>query len=631
MGYDSPDLSLNGLIADIAVGKIQLPDFQRAWKWDDDRIRSLLASIARGHPVGVLMMLQVDGDRARFAPQRLAGVSAENLLPPDRLILDGQQRLTSLFQALGSGRPVETTDTRGKRLNRWYYVDIRAAAADDADIEEAVLSIPEDKIVRDDFGRTVVADYSTTDKECSAEMFPLALAFHMPSVFAWQNRYLQIGQDEAAARAERWNVFYTRVLDNFVQYTVPTIVLAKDTPKDAVCTVFEKVNTGGVPLNVFELLTAMFAADGFRLKKDWDDRRTALAKRPVLKELESADFLQAIALLATRDRRRAFVESGREGVAPGIGCKRKDILDLSVSDYQDRADEVTDAFIWAAEFLNQESIFAARDVPYRTQIVPLAVIRAVLGNKAAFHGVRERIKRWYWSGVLGELYGGSTETRFARDVEQVADWADDAANPVPITVADASFREQRLMTLRTRNSAAYKGIYALLMATGAKDWLKHEEMGLANFFDYQVDIHHIFPKAWCAKNGIDEARRESAINKTAISRHTNILIGGRAPSVYLATLEEKGGVDAKFLDGVVSTHAIDTTTMRANNFDAFFNDRRERLLGMIEGAMGTPVLRDVAGGPVEVFDEELIEEDDVEVDSPLDDLSTQGTVQTVTD
>jgi hypothetical protein len=71
--------------------------------------------------------------------------------------------------------------------------------------------------------------------------------------------------------------------------------------------------------------------------------------------------------------------------------------------------------------------------------------------------------------------------------------------------------------------------------------------------------------------------------------------------------------------------------MRANNFDAFFNDRRERLLGMIEGAMGTPVLRDVAGGPVEVFDEELIEEDDVEVDSPLDDLSTQGTVQTVTD
>lgn len=82
MGYDSPDLSLNGLIADIGIGKIQLPDFQRAWKWDDDRIRSLLASIARGHPVGVLMMLQVDGDRARFAPQRLAGVTTQNLLRP---------------------------------------------------------------------------------------------------------------------------------------------------------------------------------------------------------------------------------------------------------------------------------------------------------------------------------------------------------------------------------------------------------------------------------------------------------------------------------------------------------------------------------------------------------------------
>jgi len=610
VGFDSPDLSLNGLLADIAAGKIQLPDFQREWKWDDDRIRSLLASIARGHPVGVLMMLQVDGDRAKFAPKPVAGVTGEHLLPPDRLILDGQQRLTSLYQALGSGRPVDTTDTRGKRLSRWYYVDVKAAAAEGADIEEAVRSIPGDKLVRDDFGRTIVADYSTIDKECSAEMFPLALAFHMPSVFAWQNRYLQIGQDDAAARSERWNVFYTRVLDNFVQYTVPTIVLAKDTAKDAVCTVFEKVNTGGVPLNVFELLTAMFAADGFRLKTDWDTRRAVLTKRPVLKELESADFLQAIALLATRETRREFVAAGREGTAPGIGCKRKDILEMSVADYQRWADPVTEAFVWAAEFLNQESIFAARDVPYRTQIVPLAVIRAVLGQKAAFHGVRERIKRWYWSGVFGELYGGSTETRFARDVEQVPEWADDAAKAVPITVADASFREQRLMTLRTRNSAAYKGIYALLMATGAQDWLKHESMGLANFFDYQVDIHHIFPKAWCAKNGIDEARRESAINKTAISRHTNILIGGRAPSAYLKTLEERGGVDAPFLDGVVATHGISTAAMRQDDFDVFFGDRRERLIAMIEAAMGTPVLREVVGAQVEVFDPEPTEEDD---------------------
>jgi hypothetical protein len=612
VGFDSPDLSLNGLLADIGVGKIQLPDFQREWKWDDDRIRSLLGSIARGHPVGVLMMLQVDSDATRFAPKPVAGVTSGHLLPPDRLILDGQQRLTSLYQALAGQGPVDTSDPRGKKLQRWYYVDIQAVVADNADIEEAILSIPADKVIRDDFGRTVVADYSSLDGECLAEVFPLAQAFHMPAVFAWQNRYLQIDPDEAGSRAERWNKFYSRVLDNFVQYTVPTIVLNKDTPKDAVCTVFEKVNTGGVPLNVFELLTASFAADNFRLKVDWQERRDILAKKAALREVQNTDFLQAVALMTTRERRLAFVAAGRDGTPPGIGCKRKDILDLTVADYQRWAPDLVDAFSWAGEFLNEESIFIARDVPYRTQLVPLAVIRAALGGKAAFYGVRERIRQWFWCGVLGELYGGSIETRFARDLEQVPDWASDASNPTPLTVSDASFREQRLQTLRTRNSAAYKGIYALLMSTGARDWLKSEQIGLANFHDYQVDIHHIFPKAWCAKNHIDEARQESIVNKTAIARHTNIVIGGRAPSKYLLSLAADADVTSEFLDGVVETHAIRPDRLRSDDFDGFFDDRKERLLTMISDAMGKPAIRDVATSGEETYEEEPADEDLVE-------------------
>lgn len=615
MGFDSPDLSLNGLMADIGIGKIQLPDFQREWKWDDDRIRSLLASIARGHPVGVLMMLQVDGDRARFAPKPVAGVAASSLLPPDRLILDGQQRLTSLYQALAADRPVDTTDARGKRIRRWYYVRMRDAIAEDADIEEAIISVPEDKVIRDQFGRTVIADYSSRDAECEAEVFPLSLAFNMPAVFAWHNRYLKIASDQAAERSDRWNRFYTTILDNFVQYTVPAIILSKDTPKEAVCTIFEKVNTGGVPLNVFELLTASFAAEGFRLKNDWEGRRARLAAKPALREVENTDFLQAVALLATRERRQNFVAAERDGVAPGIGCKRRDILGLSVEEYKRWADPVTEGFIWAAEFLSQEHVFIARDVPYRTQLVPLAAIRVVLGNDASLYGIRERIRQWFWCGVLGELYGGSVETRFARDLEQVPDWSRSQTTATPITVEEAGFRDQRLLTLRTRNSAAYKGIYALLMREGARDWLKHESIDLASFFDYQVDIHHIFPKAWCARNGIDQARQESVVNKTAISRHTNILIGGRAPADYLKTLAERSGVTAEFLDGIVASHAIDPSAMRANDFDAFFAARKEKLLQLIENAMGKTAVRELPAEPEE-YEPELADEGDEDATGP---------------
>jgi hypothetical protein len=603
-GFDSPDLPLEELLEHIRVGKIQLPDFQREWKWDDDRIKSLIASVVRGYPVGVLMMLEVGGEHTRFAPTPLAGVDRNSVIKPERLVLDGQQRLTSLFQSLKYGRPVETTDSRGKKISRWYYIDIDAAIDGATDLEDAIHSIPEDRVVRDQFGRNVVADYSTEDLEISQGWFPLRIVYDHSALTDWQLNYLTADAGVVAERVPRWKAFHERVIGNVVGYTVPTIVLNKETPRDAVCTVFEKVNTGGVVLNVFELLTATFAADGFSLKDNWTARKTALSKHRVLRDVESTDFLQVVTLMATRARKQRFVDEKRDGLAPGIGCRRKDILDLELEDYQDWAPKVERAFLWAAEFLTQESIFDSRDVPYRSQLVPLAAIRTTFGDNPPMYGARDRIARWYWGGVFGELYGGSTETRFARDLEQVPEWARNPGAPEPVTVTDASFREQRLLTLRTRNSAAYKGIYALLMHDQAKDWLERKIINHATFFDYQIDIHHIFPKAWCAKNEVADDLRESIVNKTAIARHTNILIGGRAPSEYMKTLATKADVDAAFVDSTIATHEIDPMLMRKDDFAGFFADRKDRLLSAIEKAMGKAVIREAPDLPGEEFEDQ---------------------------
>jgi hypothetical protein len=605
MPFESPDLNLGELLADVGKGKVQLPDFQREWKWDDDRVKALLASIARDHPVGVLMLLEVDGDQTRFAPKPVAGVDVANAETPELLILDGQQRLTSLFQSLHSGRPVDTCDPRGKKLRRWYYLDIKVALADGADVEEAIQSLPEDRIVRDDFGRNVVADYSSVEKECAEEMFPLSIVYDNAAIFAWQGKYISGDPEHAQARVARWNLFYDGVLKHFIMYKVPAIVLKKDTPKEAVCTVFEKVNTGGVALNVFELLTATFAADNFRLKQDWDSRKNRLKGKPVLRTVESTDFLQSVTLLATRQRRLDYKPTG-DGAekAPGVGCKRKDMLGITREEYLRWADPVTDGLAWASSFLAQEFIFRADDLPYHTQLVPLAAIHAILGAKIDNHAIHGRIRQWFWCGVLGELYGGTTETRFARDVEQVPSWAE-GGSTLPNSVFDASFREQRLDTLRTRNSAAYKGIYALLMRGGSLDWMKHQPMSYATFFDYQVDIHHIFPKAWCDKTGVAKVRRESIVNKTAISRPTNISIGGRSPAEYVLTLEAKSGASSAQLDSIFATHLIDPSALRSADFDRFYADRRTKLLDLVGAAMGKEPMRDVEAADVaEDFDEE---------------------------
>ena len=429
---------------------------------------------------------------------------------------------------------------------------------------------------------------------------------------------------EDAARRKK---FLTDVLQPMLGYDIPAIELDKSTTKDAVATVFEKVNTGGLALNVFELLTAVFAGDAkyftqhgtdFRLNDDWQETQRVIQPHAVLAGVANTDFLQGITLLASRTRNLAG------GARPAaITARKEDVLKLQLAEYLRWSRQLRAALVWAAGFLADQHIHAAGFVPYRTQIVPLAVTRVILGADADLHGVRQRLGQWFWCGVLGELYAGAVETRFARDVEQVPDWARAAIDTsvisaVPTTVADASFQESRLLSLRTRNSAAYKGIYALLMACGAQDWRFAQTFDGTQYATLAVDIHHIFPRAWCEKNGVNADRRESIVNKTPLGRLTNQSIGSASPAVYLPKLEKTAGIDAASLDSLVGSHAIDTNALRAADFDTFFVTRRAALLALIEDAMGKPAQRDVETGELaeapNAFEEEPDDLDDVAPD-----------------
>jgi hypothetical protein len=140
----------------------------------------------------------------------------------------------------------------------------------------------------------------------------------------------------------------------------------------------------------------------------------------VLHGIEKTDFLQAVCLLATRARRMKKLEEGEtEEKAPAVSCKRKNILKLMLEDYKENADKVVKGFEKAAKLLNIQNIFTSWDIPYRTQITPLAATLAVLDEDADTDGVRKKIFKWYWCGVLGELYGSTIETRFAKDLVEL--------------------------------------------------------------------------------------------------------------------------------------------------------------------------------------------------------------------
>src|SRR5271163_3703232 len=103
--FKTHEPSLPELLDDIHKGQIQLPDFQRGWVWDDDHIRALIASVSMSYPIGAVMLLETGGAGIRFKPRLFEGVELTGHVEPAKLALDGQQRLTSLYMALRSGKP----------------------------------------------------------------------------------------------------------------------------------------------------------------------------------------------------------------------------------------------------------------------------------------------------------------------------------------------------------------------------------------------------------------------------------------------------------------------------------------------------------------------------------------------
>ncbi len=594
---------LHKLLEDCHSGALQLPDFQRSWVWDEDRIKSLIASVSRAFPVGALMTLNTGG-AVNFKPRPVEGApDAAKSAAPRSLLLDGQQRMTSLYQVTLRGQVVETVTPKNKKVQRWFYIDIRKALDPAVDRDEAVVGVPPDRVIRAEFGRQVVLDVSTPDKEYAALMYPVAQVF---DTYDWQDGFDEHwrGDDQEDTR-KLFKKFRKDVLENFRCYQVPVIALDQSTSKEAVCVVFEKVNTGGKPLDAFELVTAMYAAEGHELRKDWygseqeegrhrrlqQTLRPAGAQAGILANVSNTDFLHIVSLFHTRERRREAERAGRQGKElPAVTGNRQALLNLPLAAYKRYEKQAEDGLVRAAKFLHLLHIYRIADLPYQTQIVPLAAILADLGDAWEHDTHRARLQRWYWCGVFGELYGSAVESRSAKDFMEMPAWLRGGSEPA--TVSEVMFRADRLKTMRMRLSAAYKGVNALLMQTGAQDWRSGQKFDHAVFFGENVDIHHIFPQEWCKSEKIKPAVFDSIINKTPLSFRTNRAIGGVAPAQYLLQLEAGNAqipaIERDRLDAFLRSHLVNPDLLRKDDFNAFMHDRQKRLLALIENAMGKP-------------------------------------------
>ena len=576
------DRLMSNLMKAVDNGDAQLPDFQRGWVWSDSRIKALIASITCNYPISAAMFLTYNENNIRFKYRPIEGANNAGNNAPKELILDGQQRLTSIYQAMFDTDPAKTRTDQGKPVERFYYLDIEKALSDEERIE-AIISVPETRIITSEFGRKVDLDVSTRKKEFENKLFPINIIFDNVATSMWQMEYLQY-YDMDPVISKQFFDFSSKILIPTLQYQMPVILLDADTSKEAVCRVFENVNTGGVSLTVFELVTAMFAMDDFQLRKDWEKRKEDSFGGDLLSILTATDFITACTLLSS------YYKNMNTGGTTPVSCKKKDVLALELKDYLKWSDALTKGFIEAETMLEEERIFSHRDLPYTTQLIPLAVMCTILSknNKIKTTSIKNKIKQWFWCIVFGEQYGSALETKYANDVQDVMSWIEDD-DKIPRSISGAYFNPTRLLTLQSRQSAAYKGIMALILQNHAKDFISGREMDFTVYKDENIDIHHIFPKAYCNNCGYSRKKWNSVINKTPISYSTNREIGGYAPSVYLSKIEEKGKVDPIVIDDYLKTHWINVEAMRSDSFDVHIISRAKTLLDQISQAMGKTI------------------------------------------
>lgn len=573
--FDITKEALPDFLLQIQQGKILLPDLQRSFCWADEQVKELLASVSLAHPVGAVLLLQMGNSNVKFKPRLIEGVSLEKAPDPEKLILDGQQRSTALFMSLFSEQPVLIQEKRSQKIQqRWYYIDIEAALDPNLEREEAIISLPTTRIKTGNGGSI---NCSTSEREFEMLMFPVAQVFKYQNWRAAFSKYWKYDSE----KLELIDRFESEMIEKFEHYQVPIILLRPELSKQAVCKVFEKINTISSELNFFDLTTAFFASEDFSLRDDFEVIKQRLQKFPVLQGVRNIDWLQTVTLIATYYRRLNAIKNSPESKLPAVGCRRRDVLNLSLNEYQALSEITKTGYEEAARFLHGLRIVSHEDNAYPVQLVALAGILSVTGFPN--EQMRSKLEQWWYCGIFGEMYVAWHDSRAARDMVQVPAWLE--GGTVPSTVELASFAQERLLSVSRRNGAVYKGLNALIRRNGAIDFSSGEALSDVKFFDGAIESHHIFPEAWCKQQGIEASKYNCLVNRTPLSETTNRFIGGKAPSAYLEKQVQQG-IPKRRLNEILRSHLIEPDTLWDDDFNTFFELRTKALLDLIFPAMG---------------------------------------------
>lgn len=537
---DTNPRELRELLGQIQSREMALPDFQRDFVWEPKDTQNLIVSIARSFPAGSLLRIRNTGNL--FQPREFAAAPALNSHIPAYLVLDGQQRLSSLYQAFyGAGR-------------YQYFVDLRKLT-NGADFDDAIFHFRSNTRQA---GR--LQDIGIQASEITLPLSVLRAG--APNFFKWIEDIIKTDKTPVSVEKLReslrniWDTWLSTIDD----YKFPVVTLAEYVSAEAVCTIFETLNRTGVKLSPFELLTARFWPQQVNLRDLW---KNAIAANPLIEEFEVDPYyaLQVVSLLSRN--------------APS--CKRGEVLDLDSSAITTWWDKAVAGLALGLEYMRDDwGVLTPGWLPYDTLTVPLAAVLAKLlplsGAKQA--DVREKQGRWFWCAVFSQAYDSAANSRAAKDYSELLAWINGGSPPE--TVVTCQFDPKVLRTTTPSQRALYRGVICLVLRRHPRDFFNDGTLSRALIEQNKVDDHHIFPRDFLSSS-VPAALRDCVLNRTLIDRKTNQSIKARAPSDYMAEIRSKRpGTFQRLLE----SHLLpsnEVSPLLKDDFDGFLTWRQDAI------------------------------------------------------
>lgn len=623
--------SLLEIVGGIEKKTIMLPEFQRDFRWELDQTYDLFDSLIREIFIGTLIygkpsfgMTVRDIDTN---PRKGKGSNAKlNTYSFDtdtiamkaqtekfRIVLDGQQRITSIYRAIVGYDSV--------------YIILHSHLLD-LDVD-AIKNLSLDEMVQEVTGEESALAISVKLSDAYKTEVDMLEDEDLNEQFA-KTLYAQKALKEADGNQQRKaRILYRRAIRQLMylyrqQKLVAFYLLDMDLNK--FCTFFERSNSRGIQLNFTDILAAKLY-HGFNLRKKIEEFESQNPSIALNREI----IVRAIAYIVGTDK---TTESDRRGP---VSIDKDFILkSLDAQDFEMHWDAVCKLYIESFQYLaNQHYILSQSWMPSENMILPVIMfLRQIKSFDRMNEEQRRFLEYWYWASVFSNRYSGSSNETIVADstvLRQVARGEKIAALNYFTRLRSLITEPNDLFSYTKKSSAIYRGILNLLgyHVKGLKDWMNTQTLNMNGMI---LDDHHIYPKAYISSKprleemGQIEAEQlvDCVVNRTLIPKILNIKIGKKAPSVYLSELQKVNPRLAECLTSHLIPEGMITDETWDVHFKLFLEERALRIFDIIKEYTIERALEMSTRHGMQVSDSEMMK---VPMRPRLKDLISTGKIQ----